>query len=321
MAEKNIKSRIVNKHDLESNWQLATGFTPMAGEIIVYDIDANYNYERIKIGDGSTNVNDLPFAVVQADWSVNDETSAAYVKNRTHYDGVELDEVLNKSIIASSGSVVHSTFPTLTVGEKYMVVYDGVTYISTVTNEGRFLCLRHNGNEKPYWMQDSRDTTGEFEISTEKKTLVIYKMTEKIYQLDEKYIPDTIARTSDVEAANIVYVGPDEPTDPNIKVWINTSEEGTGVVPVLPRVATVTLAASAWSGSSEPYSQVVNIATATATSKIDLQPTAQQIVSLQNSETSLMIENNNGAFTCYAIGSKPTQDYTIQVLIQEVAYV
>ena len=121
--------------------------------------------------------------------------------------------------------------------------------------------------------------------------------------------------------AKEVYVGPDMPTDSNIKVWINTSEEGTGVVPVLPRISTITLNASAWSGSSEPYSQQIDIATVTTASKIDLQPTAQQIVSLQNEETSLMVENNGGVVTCYAIGNKPTVDYTMQVLIQEVSYV
>lgn len=62
MSEKRINGRIVLKHDVESNWKLATGFTPMAGEIIIYDIDSNYNYERIKIGDGVQNVNALPFA-------------------------------------------------------------------------------------------------------------------------------------------------------------------------------------------------------------------------------------------------------------------
>ena len=122
-------------------------------------------------------------------------------------------------------------------------------------------------------------------------------------------------------AENVVYVGPTAPTDPNVKVWINTAEEGTGVVPVLPRVATITLSKSAWSGSAEPYSQPVSIATVTTSSKIDLQPSAQQIVNLQNAETSLMIENNSGTVTCYAIGNKPIVDYTMQVLIQEVAYV
>lgn len=61
MAKKNIFARVVNKHDTEANWAKATGFTPMAGETIVYDPDNNYNYSRIKIGDGTTNVNDLPF--------------------------------------------------------------------------------------------------------------------------------------------------------------------------------------------------------------------------------------------------------------------
>jgi hypothetical protein len=61
MAEKILNSRIINKHDTEANWLKATGFTPKQGELIVYDIDENYNYERIKIGDGVQNVNDLPF--------------------------------------------------------------------------------------------------------------------------------------------------------------------------------------------------------------------------------------------------------------------
>lgn len=52
MAEKNMKARVIHKHDVEANWNNATGFTPMKGEIIVYDIDSNYAYERIKIGDG-----------------------------------------------------------------------------------------------------------------------------------------------------------------------------------------------------------------------------------------------------------------------------
>jgi hypothetical protein len=124
-----------------------------------------------------------------------------------------------------------------------------------------------------------------------------------------------------VPTANIVYVGPTEPEDPDVKVWINTSEEGVSVVPVLPRITTITLSADGWAGSSELYSQQVEIATVTAASKIDLQPNAQQIVDLQNAEISLMVENNGGVVTCYAIGNKPTVDYTMQVLIQEVSYV
>lgn len=61
MAEKFLNTRIVNKHDSAENWSKATNFTPKQGEIIVYDVDENYDYERIKIGDGVQNVNALPF--------------------------------------------------------------------------------------------------------------------------------------------------------------------------------------------------------------------------------------------------------------------
>ena len=57
---KTIKTRIIHKHDSESNWT-SSNFIPNQGELIVYDIDENYNYERLKIGDGTTAVSNLPF--------------------------------------------------------------------------------------------------------------------------------------------------------------------------------------------------------------------------------------------------------------------
>ena len=62
MAEKNIKARIVHKHDSELNWLKAVNFVPMQGELVIYDPDDMCFYSRFKIGDGITNVNDLPFA-------------------------------------------------------------------------------------------------------------------------------------------------------------------------------------------------------------------------------------------------------------------
>lgn len=61
MAERNIKTRIQQKYDIEANWKQAVNFIPKAGEIIIYAIDQNTSYERMKIGDGVTPVNDLPF--------------------------------------------------------------------------------------------------------------------------------------------------------------------------------------------------------------------------------------------------------------------
>ena len=58
---KEFFTRIQHKHDIEANWIKAVNFTPLNGEIIVYDKDETYNFARIKIGDGVTKVSDLPF--------------------------------------------------------------------------------------------------------------------------------------------------------------------------------------------------------------------------------------------------------------------
>lgn len=61
------KGRIQHKNDIEANWKLATNFTPLKGEIIIYNADEITPYERLKIGDGKSNVNDLPFVIDSAD--------------------------------------------------------------------------------------------------------------------------------------------------------------------------------------------------------------------------------------------------------------
>ena len=78
--EKTIQTRVIQKHDVEANWLKATNFSPKQGEIIIYDIDENYDYERMKIGDGVTNVNDLPFVAEKEAISINDVATGEIVK-------------------------------------------------------------------------------------------------------------------------------------------------------------------------------------------------------------------------------------------------
>ena len=56
MANKTFQGRIVQKHDTKANWDKATNFVPLKGEIIVYD-----DLKKIKIGDGVTKVGSLTF--------------------------------------------------------------------------------------------------------------------------------------------------------------------------------------------------------------------------------------------------------------------
>ena len=61
MTPNRMKTRIVHKHATELNWKKAVNFTPLQGELIIYDVDETHSYVRMKIGDGIHNVNDLQF--------------------------------------------------------------------------------------------------------------------------------------------------------------------------------------------------------------------------------------------------------------------
>ena len=83
-----INARLQHKIDTQENWEKATNFIPLKGELIIYDIDANNTSRRIKIGDGTTPVNDLEFVSAQSDYEQNDSSKSDYIKNRTHYKEV-----------------------------------------------------------------------------------------------------------------------------------------------------------------------------------------------------------------------------------------
>ncbi len=92
---KKINVRTQHKIDTYENWSKAENFIPLKGELIIYTTDENGNeIVKLKIGDGKTKVNDLPFAVggsatdepelaqIQSDWAQTDSTQPDYIKNK-----------------------------------------------------------------------------------------------------------------------------------------------------------------------------------------------------------------------------------------------
>lgn len=61
LKQKEIKARVQHKHGTAEDWSKSS-LVPLLGELIIYDKDSIHPYERFKIGDGSTNVNNLKFA-------------------------------------------------------------------------------------------------------------------------------------------------------------------------------------------------------------------------------------------------------------------
>ena len=104
MSEKKINTRITNKHDTEVNWNKANNFIPKSGELIIYDADDNYDYPRVKIGDGETIVSLLPFFVSGSDEvyigteEPTDENVKIWINPEDTADSYITEEELNKKV-------------------------------------------------------------------------------------------------------------------------------------------------------------------------------------------------------------------------------
>ena len=132
-TEKTINARMQMKTDTALNWSKAINFIPKKGEIIIYEADSDYGYERMKIGDGSTKVNDLPFVIGAKDWNQNDSTASDYIKNRPCYrttgrisllNNVEFNfEEINGLFISSWETPID-----IAAGNECFITWDGVEY-------------------------------------------------------------------------------------------------------------------------------------------------------------------------------------------------
>ncbi len=127
-----------------------------------------------------------------------------------------------------------------------------------------------------------------------------------------------------------VYIGTEAPTDPNIKVWIDTNGEADASV--LPVRAFVNILGGAESWFAEDvydrngsvvgvrYGQVVNVnnAVITPNSKVDLQISSEQMVIFYEKDLAFVAENDDGVVTVYCVGNVPENSYTLQATVTEV---
>ena len=87
------------------------------------------------------------------------------------------------------------------------------------------------------------------------------------------------------------------------------------------RISHIDLPASAWvqsATSTDLYSQVVAIDGVTEYSKVDLNPSVQQLAIFHEKDISFVAENEDGVVTVYCIGQKPTASYQMQITVSEV---
>ena len=91
---------------------------------------------------------------------------------------------------------------------------------------------------------------------------------------------------------------------------------------ILPQPSSVTLKAANWTKVADNrWYQVVTVQNATITpnSKVDLQPSAEQLAIFYEKDLTFVTENDDGVISVFCIGQAPTNDYTIQTTIMEVS--
>lgn len=90
---------------------------------------------------------------------------------------------------------------------------------------------------------------------------------------------------------------------------------------ILPKPASVTIYPDQWvQVADNKWCQIVTVdnAVITPNSKVDLQPSPEQLCIFHNKDLAFVAENDNGTISVYCVGQVPANEYTLQATITEV---
>jgi hypothetical protein len=129
-------------------------------------------------------------------------------------------------------------------------------------------------------------------------------------------------------ATTFICIGVVEGTYVWQKVPIKLSDLDADILLDAPRTTTITLLSDSWTQTvgedgntvANSWSQVVLQGNTDITehSKVDLQPSAEQLTIFHEKDLTFVAENEDGVVTVFCVGKAPTNDYLIQATITEV---
>ena len=117
----------------------------------------------------------------------------------------------------------------------------------------------------------------------------------------------------EIEIEDLEYVIQDPSIEERLNALENANHKKT--------VGSVTLLSANWKGDENLYYQDnvdIEGITITPCSKINLQPSAEQLHIFYDKDLEFVTENEDGNVTIYALGDKPANDYIMQVTVEEV---
>lgn len=168
--------------------------------------------------------NTMTTPVPRSDWAQHDASKADYIKNRTHYESKELTTLWTDAVFTTGDQITNTTFndqyhysfyqaPSTfdyeyiysNTGDRYIVTVNGVNY----EVEYQIMCIgftEYIEGKLPIMISEAsmgsmciygREPNKTYTISVKKVRASFVK------QLDEKFIPDTIARKSDLPGGGV----------------------------------------------------------------------------------------------------------------------
>ena len=209
MANKTFQGRIIQKHDTKANWDKATNFVPLKGEIIVYD-----DLKKIKIGDGATKVGSLAF--------INDLDTLATVAKTGSYSDLKnkptIPSVGNGTLTIQKNGTSAGTFTANATTNKTINI-TVPTKVSELTDDvvkGKYLPLTGG------------TMTGNININN--KTITNLKTpTADTEAVNKKYVDDSKLSIVGTSTTYPIYIGSSTPASGTAPLlWIDTTSS-TGV--------------------------------------------------------------------------------------------
>lgn len=180
------------------------------GDSVSAQVQSDWNQNDDTKADYIKNKPTIPSAQVQADWNQNDDTKSDYIKNRICYKEGEVEDVYANVHITENINYNNcfNFSKTIEEGKTYKVMVNGTLYTSTAVlgkDYGTYpntICLPINNI--PYLIVcDYMQTyfggyTGGIlgSIPPYPIDLKIYTGGYEYHTIDDKFIPDTIVRTS-----------------------------------------------------------------------------------------------------------------------------
>jgi hypothetical protein len=234
----------------------------------------------------------------QGDWVQNDSTKADYIKNRPFYteDPVE-EQVLTSTSLDFNGdnayfgdfsvSIETELLQPIEPGVEYIVNFDGTEYRRTAFIDGFRVIIGNaafvagTDTGEPFAIDTHGGAYADICVDHDNRTvhtISVVAIKANVHKIDIKYMPDCL----------------------------------------MPKTTFVELVEGDWVDDGSLLCQVVEIGGVTTNSKVDLQPTAYQILDLQNNDIAFILENDDGVVTAYCLGGRPNKSYTMQALITEV---